>query len=102
MKLETKHWVVLAGLLGSMAAQLASVKNGWADTLTPGFVAGLCGQIATTITAIFIGKPGADAELDRAKENTQRALVGLPQNDSPITNNKPSEKTKADDLDYID
>ncbi len=84
MKLETKHWMVIAGLASSIATQLAS-QHGWSDTLTPGFIAGLLGQIATTITAIFIGKPGADGELDRAHENTQRALVGLPLKKEPTT-----------------
>jgi hypothetical protein len=84
MHLEPKHWLIIAGLISGTATQLATAQHGWADTLTPGFIAGLLVQVATTISAIFIGKPGADAELDRAKENTQRALVGLPQNDSPI------------------
>ena len=46
---------------------------GWADVATPGFVAGLLIQIATVITAIFVGAPGAEAALDQANKNTDMA-----------------------------
>lgn len=72
MKFETKHWVVIAGMITSVAAQLAAAHS-WADTLTTTFVAGLLIQVGTTITAIFVGAPGASSELQRAHESTAAA-----------------------------
>ncbi len=66
MKLEAKHWAVVAAMGASLAAQLNGVHN-WSETLTPGFVSGLLGMIATTLSAMFIGAPGAEAELQEAK-----------------------------------
>lgn len=93
MNFQAKHWAVMGALLASLATQLGGVHN-WQETLTPGFVSGLIGMIATTLTALFVGRPGADAELDRAHENTKRALVGLPLNDSPIEA-EPTKTTKT-------
>ena len=60
--MQPKHWAVIALLIGGVATQLASTQHGWADTLTPGFVAGLLMQVASAISALFVGAPG-DAEL---------------------------------------
>lgn len=73
MSLEVKHWAVVAGLLTGVATQLLTVQHGWADIATPGFVAGLMIQVATVISAIFVGAPGATAALDRANRNTDLA-----------------------------
>ena len=61
-KLAPKHWAVIALLVSGVATQLASTQHGWADTLTPGFVAGLLMSVASAISALFVGAPG-DADL---------------------------------------
>lgn len=73
MKLEPKHWAVMAGLLTGLATQLLSAQHGWSDLATPGFVAGLLIQLASAITAIFVGAPGATAALEKANKNTDLA-----------------------------
>jgi hypothetical protein len=73
MNLEKKHWLIIAGLVSGAGTQLASAQHGWADTLTPGFVAGLLIQFGSAIAAIFVGAPGAEAELARANKNTDMA-----------------------------
>lgn len=73
MRLETKHYAVIAGLLTGCATQLLSAQHGWSDIATPGFVAGLLIQVASAITAIFVGAPGATAALDQANRNTDMA-----------------------------
>lgn len=73
MKLEAKHWAVIAGLITGCATQLLSAQHGWSDIATPGFVAGLLIQVASAITAIFVGAPGAAAALDQANKNTDLA-----------------------------
>ena len=60
--LQPKHWAVIALLVSGVATQLASTQHGWADTLTPGFVAGLLMSVASAISALFVGAPG-DADL---------------------------------------
>jgi len=73
MRFEPKHWLIVAGLVSGVATQLATAQHGWSDTLTTGFVAGLLLQVGSTITAIFVGAPGADADLARANRNTDVA-----------------------------
>ena len=71
--MEPKHWAILAGILTGVATQLLTVQHGWQDIATPGFVAGLMIQIASAITAIFVGAPGASAALAKANANTDMA-----------------------------
>lgn len=84
MKLETKHWLVIAGLMTGFATQLLTAQHGWADIASPGFVAGMLIQLSSAITAIFVGAPGATAALERANLNTDlanastRAALGDP------------------------
>lgn len=73
MKLEPKHYLVIAGILTGVATQLVTAQHGWSDVATPGFVAGLLIQIASAITAIFVGAPGATDALTRANQNTDMA-----------------------------
>jgi len=73
MKLEPKHWLILAGLMTGFATQLLTAQNGWSDLASPGFVAGMLIQMASAITAIFVGAPGATAALNRANQNTDMA-----------------------------
>lgn len=72
MKLEPKHWLIIAGLITGIATQLFAV-NGWGEAITTKFVAGLLIQVGTTISAIFMGAPGASAALDQANKNTDMA-----------------------------
>lgn len=73
MKLEGKHYAVIAALLTGVATQLLTAQHGWSDLASPGFVAGLLIQIASAITAIFVGAPGATAALNQANKNTDLA-----------------------------
>ena len=72
MKLEPKHWIIISIMIGGIAAQLTTVKD-WSSVLQPGFIGGMLATMASTITALFTGKPGADAELQRANKNTDMA-----------------------------
>jgi hypothetical protein len=58
--MTTKHYAVLGGLIVAVGTQLAGLKGGWADVLTPLFVSGLVIQIGTTITALFMDAPKKD------------------------------------------
>ncbi len=73
MKLEPKHYAILAGLITGLATQLVTAQHGWADVLTPGCVAGMLIQLASAMTAIFVGAPGATEALEVANANTDRA-----------------------------
>lgn len=73
MRLEPKHYLILAGLLTGLALQLGTAQHGWSDVLTPGFLGGVVMQLASALTAIFVGAPGATTALDVANANTDRA-----------------------------
>lgn len=73
MHLEPKHYAVIAGLMTGFATQLLTAQHGWADVASPGFVAGMLIQLASAITAIFVGAPGATAALAQANLNTDMA-----------------------------
>jgi len=66
--MQPKHWAVIALLVSGVATQLASTQHGWADTLTPGFVAGLLMSVASAITGLFVGEPGAPAVADLSEQ----------------------------------
>jgi hypothetical protein len=70
MKLEGKHYALIAAFLAGVGTQLATAQHGWSDVLTTGFVAGLLIQISTLITAIFVGAPGATEKLEQAKSDS--------------------------------
>lgn len=57
MKLETKHWAVIAAMLIAVGTQIGGMEHGWRDALSPGFVSGLLIQIGTTLAALFVGAP---------------------------------------------
>lgn len=71
--MEKKHVAIIAALCGCVSVQLAGAHNNWNEVLTPLFVAGLLGQIGVTIGAIFVGAPGAAAQLEQANKNTEMA-----------------------------
>jgi hypothetical protein len=77
MKFEPKHWLVIALMVGGFATQLSGIKTGWYEVLTPPFVAGLLANVAATITAIFIGAPGAAADLNHARRQADTAIAAL-------------------------
>ena len=56
-KLERKHWVVLAAFLTALATQFSSIEHGWIEAMTPRFVGGVLLQIATVLTALYVGPP---------------------------------------------
>lgn len=57
MKLETKHWAVIAAMLIAVGTQIGGMEHGWHDALSPGFVSGLLIQVGTTLAALFVGAP---------------------------------------------
>lgn len=57
MQLEAKHYLVLAALCSAVSVQLAGLEHGWKDAMTPAFIGGMLAQIATTVTALFVGPP---------------------------------------------
>lgn len=83
MKLEGKHWMIISLLVGGIAVQLGTAQHGWADVLTTGFVSGLLLQVASTIAALGVDKPGAAEALAsaniRADKATERADVAMAQ-----------------------
>lgn len=57
--MQGKHYAVIAGILGSLAAMIASLPN-WHAALAPAFVAGCLGVIASALGAMQMqpaGKP---------------------------------------------
>lgn len=90
MKLEGKHWSIIAMILTGVAIQLGTVQHGWSDVMTTGFVSGLLLQVGAAITALFTGKPGAEQELDRAN---QRADVATERADEAMAQPKKLDVT---------
>ncbi|HUR19851.1 MAG TPA: hypothetical protein VMZ90_03530 [Vicinamibacterales bacterium] len=57
MQFETKHFVVLAAMLGAIGTQLGGLEHGWHDAMTPQFVGGLLASMGATVAALFVGAP---------------------------------------------
>ena len=55
---NSKLWAVIAGALASIAVMGTGVKT-WAEVLSPPFVFGALGALATAITALHLDKPNA-------------------------------------------
>lgn len=51
-----KHWMILAGCLTAIAAQLGGA-HGWSDVASPMSVGGIIGEIAIVITALNTDSP---------------------------------------------
>lgn len=71
-------------MVGSLSLQLAGIHD-WSMAMTTTFVAGLLGQWSLTITALFVGAPGAREELRRAQDTAimaqstaKAAIAALP------------------------
>lgn len=58
MRLEAKHWALIAGFLAATAAMLAGLDH-WADAMKPAVIGGLLGQLAALIGSIFTGAPSS-------------------------------------------
>jgi hypothetical protein len=54
--MNSKHWQILALLLGGLAMQLAGVHH-WNEVLSPGFVAGFLSMAAAAVRALYTEKP---------------------------------------------
>lgn len=50
------HWLIFATFLAALASQMAGLDH-WSDAIHPPFVAGIIGQIAALITAMFTKNP---------------------------------------------
>ena len=55
-RLEPKHWALIASFLTASAALVGGLDH-WADLFKPAIVAGLLGQLAVLIGAVFAGAP---------------------------------------------
>lgn len=54
--LEPKHWTLLAMFLSATASVVTGLDH-WHDLANPKVFGGLLGQLATVITAVFVGAP---------------------------------------------
>ena len=57
MNLQGKHFALLGACIVAIGMQLAGVKHGWTDVLTPTFVGGVLLQVATAVAAVFTEAP---------------------------------------------
>lgn len=74
--LEAKHYVLLAGFLTALAAQVAGLQD-WAAATKPVFIAGVIGQIAVVLGSLYAGAPGATGQLiDRRHDEPSPAPLG--------------------------
>ena len=67
MRLQSKHWGLIASYLTSVGFLIGGLEH-WGD-ITPLFVAGLIGQTAALLTAIYAGAPPNP----HARHNRRRA-----------------------------
>lgn len=67
LNLQTRHWMLLAGLMAAIGVQLAGLKT-WAEAASPLFVGGLFGQVAVVITSIFTERPRDPEALTRSSD----------------------------------
>ena len=55
-RLEGKHWAVIVGFLASTGAVIVGLDH-WGDLLTTKVAGGLIGQLASILSAVFMGAP---------------------------------------------
>lgn len=51
------HWAVLIAFLMAISMQVAGLGDSWEHATKPSFIAGLIGQLATFLGAMFMRKP---------------------------------------------
>ena len=55
--MNTKHWALIAGMCGTIGAQLLTVNQEWNTIFTPMFIGTTLIQIGITVGAIYVGPP---------------------------------------------
>lgn len=55
-RLESKHWLLIAGFLTATATIVGGFDH-WGDATKPAVVAGFLGQLAVLIGSVFAGAP---------------------------------------------
>lgn len=55
-RLESKHWILIAGFLAATASVIGGLSH-WSDLTQPSVVAGFLGQMSVLIGAVFTGAP---------------------------------------------
>lgn len=54
--METKHWLLLVGIIGGFGTAIIALPN-WEALATPAVVGGLLVSLSSSIGAVFVGKP---------------------------------------------
>lgn len=70
--LEGKHYALLGAFFTSISVQLAGAKHGWADVITPLFVAGIFAQLGVMLGAMYVGAPGATGQMTERRGEADR------------------------------
>ena len=55
--MSREHWVLLAGFVGAVGIQLATLQHGWEEAMTPGFIGSSLVQLGVMLRAIYTEKP---------------------------------------------
>lgn len=76
IKLEPKHYALLGAFIATIGAEITGLKHGWSDALTPAFIGTAITQFGLMIGAMYVGAPGAAAQLAQAQGDTQAVMAG--------------------------
>lgn len=55
--MSAEHWMLVAGFVGVIGMQLATMGDSWQHVMTPSFVGGVFCQLALLLRAMFSEKP---------------------------------------------
>ncbi len=55
--MNREHLLLLAGFLGAVGVQLATLEHGWREAMTPPFVGALLAQFGIVLKAIYSDRP---------------------------------------------
>lgn len=60
-QLEPKHWMLIAMFLTATSSVVGGLDH-WHDLMNPKVFGGFLGQLATLITAVFVGAPSKTSD----------------------------------------
>lgn len=75
MKLQTKHYIIIAGALIALGMQISGLEHGWRDAMTPGFIGGLVVQIGKDILNLLTDAPRDPERRTRADDRVSDSKV---------------------------
>lgn len=55
--MNIKYWMLLAGMLVALGAQITGLEHGWHDAVTPMFIGGILGQFGVLVASVFVDPP---------------------------------------------